>query len=297
MNVFVACPPRTVTGGVELLHQLCHELDQHYGVNAFIWYPFDSTTDIPKVYADDYHNRTGNPQCGDWVIFPEIWAHLANETEEFRSVIYWESVDNAPKGLKFRDNILHLAQSAYAYDYLQNGLNIPQNRRLMLTDYINKKYLEPFEEGDRVRVVLYNPAKGLNFTKKIIAEMPDVPFVPLRNMTTDEMIDNMRHCMVYVDFGNHPGKDRIPREAAMCGCCVITGRNGSANYEKDVDIPEWYKFERSEMQLPMICNKIRDIFDNFDFCQYQFEHYRETIRSEQAWFSSQVRALVRILNT
>lgn len=33
------------------------------------------------------------------------------------------------------------------------------------------------------------------------------------------MILTMRKAKVYIDFGFHPGKDRIPREAVMCGAC------------------------------------------------------------------------------
>ena len=34
---------------------------------------------------------------------------------------------------------------------------------------------------------------------------------------------------VYIDFGHHPGQDRLPREAVQCGCVVITGTRGSGN--------------------------------------------------------------------
>ena len=297
MKIYVACPPRTVTGGVELLHQLCHELNSHIGVFAYIWYPFDTDTEIPKVYADAYKNETGCPTRGDVVIYPEIWAHIANEENGFKKVIYWESVDNAPKGLKLKDDILHLAQSHYAYDYLKNGLKIPHSRRILLTDYINNKFIRLSESEERLRVVLYNPAKGLKFTKKIMECMPDVPFIPLSGMTTEEMIDEMRHSMVYIDFGNHPGKDRIPREAAVSGCCVITGRNGSANYREDVPIPDTYKFERCEMQLPMICNRIRDIFENYDERKADFVHYISSIIEEHGEFRMGVCELVERLKS
>jgi len=42
---------------------------------------------------------------------------------------------------------------------------------------------------------------------------------------------------LYVDFGKHPGKDRMPREAAVHGCCIITGRRGAAGNPFDIPIP------------------------------------------------------------
>ena len=43
----------------------------------------------------------------------------------------------------------------------------------------------------------------------------DLRWVPLIGMTTEEMRSCMSKSKVYIDFGNHPGKDRIPREAAI----------------------------------------------------------------------------------
>jgi len=47
--------------------------------------------------------------------------------------------------------------------------------------------------------------------------------------------------MMYIDFGTHPGKDRIPREAALRNCIVLTNRNGAADNNVDVPIPNEYK--------------------------------------------------------
>ena len=32
------------------------------------------------------------------------------------------------------------------------------------------------------------------------------------------------HPKLYIDFGGFPGKDRLPREAVMHDCCIITGK-------------------------------------------------------------------------
>ncbi|MCX7738527.1 MAG: hypothetical protein N2Z80_03840 [Hydrogenothermaceae bacterium] len=69
------------------------------------------------------------------------------------------------------------------------------------------------------------------------------------------MIDILKKAKVYIDFGNHTGKDRIPREAAMLECCVITGRRGIAKYREDVPIPENYKIEDKVENIPLILSK------------------------------------------
>lgn len=52
----------------------------------------------------------------------------------------------------------------------------------------------------------------------------ELNFKPIINMTRDEVIRELQRAKVYIDFGNHPGKDRIPREAAILGCCAIVGK-------------------------------------------------------------------------
>ena len=54
----------------------------------------------------------------------------------------------------------------------------------------------------------------------------------------------MMESKVYIDFGNHLGKDRIPREVAS-GCCIITGKTGADKYKEDVYIGEKFKFDEA----------------------------------------------------
>lgn len=117
-----------------------------------------------------------------------------------------------------------------------------------LSDYVNDIYLAGEEAALREKkedVVLYNPKKGAAFTKALREMAQDLRWVPLIGMTTEEMRSCMSKSKVYIDFGNHPGKDRIPREAAISGCIVITGKRGAAAFAEDVCIPETYKFDES----------------------------------------------------
>jgi len=133
-------------------------------------------------------------------------------------------------------------------------------------------------------MVVYNPKKGFVFTKKIISMANDIKFVPLINMSRNQVIESLQKAKVYIDFGNHPGKDRIPREAAILGCCVITGKIGSAAFFEDVPIPDEYKFEEKEENIPKIIEKIKDCFEHFEERYKDFEYYREVIRNEPQKF-------------
>ena len=82
---------------------------------------------------------------------------------------------------------------------------------------------------------------------------------------------------LYVDFGPFPGAERIPKEAALFGCCIITGRNGASNYYGDVPIPDEYKFADYMSQTDVIIEKIRDVLKYYDVCKSNFENYRKMV--------------------
>ena len=95
-----------------------------------------------------------------------------------------------------------------------------------------------------------------------------------------------------IDFGNHPGKDRIPREAAICGCCVITNREGSAAYWQDVPILDQYKFSDIKQQHTQIVELIKDICLNYDKHIDNFKEYRAYIGEERERFTADVKKMI-----
>ncbi len=68
--------------------------------------------------------------------------------------------------------------------------------------------------------------------------MPGWTFVPLENMSKQEVRALMQQSRYYIDFGHHPGKDRLPREAAASGCVVLTLRAGAAQFFDDVPLAQ-----------------------------------------------------------
>ena len=51
--------------------------------------------------------------------------------------------------------------------------------------------------------------------------------------------------------------DRLPREAALAGCIVLTNREGAANFEKDMPLPNEFKFQSFDADI--IFSTLRDI--------------------------------------
>jgi hypothetical protein len=161
-----------------------------------------------------------------------------------------------------------------------------------LSEYLNEDFLKTQTDlSKKENIVAYNPKKGFPLTKKIISSAKDIKFVPLINMSRGEVIKTLQRAKVYIDFGNHPGKDRIPREAAILGCCVITGKRGSAAFFEDVPIPDEYKFEDKEENIPKIIDKIKDCLENYEKRYEDFDYYIEVIKNEPQKFMEDLKKI------
>ena len=204
----------------------------------------------------------------------EIIAERLSQRQKLKGFLNLKNID------------LHMVQSFYAFNFLRAS-GVDEKKIVYLSDYLNDEFLiYNFEESgiQKENIVLYNPKKGFEFTKKIIEYGRDINFVPIINMSRREVIETMKKAKVYIDFGNHPGKDRMPREAAMLGCCVITGKRGSAAFFEDVPIKEEYKFEDKEENIPAIVSRIRECIENYEEKIKDFEDYRKWILYEKERF-------------
>lgn len=183
----------------------------------------------------------------------------------------------------------HLVQSFYAKKYLLES-GIDPKKIFYLSDYLNKNFLkiktDPFKKQN---IVAYNPKKGYCFTKKIIETAPDIKFMPLENMNREQIINALKAAKVYIDFGNHPGKDRMPREAAILFCYIITGKRGSAEFFEDIPLSERYKFDNKNCNIPKIVDKIHECFINPINSNKEFISYRRIIASEPKIFLKDLR--------
>ena len=187
----------------------------------------------------------------------------------------------------FNDRILvHAFQSNYAGEFLDKNKLIP---KLPLSDFLNSTFFNnQISIHNRENVILYNPNKGIEVTSVLIELLPEFRWIALQNYTPFEMRNLMLNSKVYIDFGNHPGKDRIPREAALNGCVVITNKEGSAKYFSDVSIDDKYKFENPIEEVNKLKGFIENIFSEFTYHYNNFNDYRDKIKDEEKMFDSEL---------
>ena len=258
------------------------------------------------------------------LVLPEVYFDWMYRYTAIHAGLWWMSVDNHFKSSHWSDSLrhckgwrqklqmthynlkchrlnsledmrresirtYHFYQSAYAQHFLYSqGIT----RVLPLGDYINPEIYAQAEIADmaaeRENLVLYNPAKGYEFTSRLIDANPDVQFIPLKGLTRTQLGDYMRRAKVYIDFGHFPGKDRLPREAVMNGLCIITGTDGAAGFYEDVAIDAAYKFKAKRKNIPAISATIRDIFSDFGKHTCRFDDYRRRIAGEKEQFGRDI---------
>lgn len=283
--------------------------------------------EITPNYAK-YNIKTTNiiedDRC-NFLVIPEIYFEYAGIYKKIIIGCWWMSVDNRYKRACFKDKflflnsfyarfkfvcsylkrklkgdyvytnsnwilfseddrIIHLYQSHYAqYHLYSKGVC----RLAPLSDYINTELL-----GDSLRerenIVLYNPAKGKAFTEKIIRSLPDIRFIPLKGLSRKELQELLGKSKLYIDFGHFPGKDRLPREAVVNGCCIITGKNGASYFYEDVPIGSRYKFDTKNSNIPQIAECIEYVLNNYDKCKVDFDDYRKIVLAEEETFYKEI---------
>lgn len=297
-KIYVLSFANIATGGIELCHQLVYKLNL-LGFDASIVYIKKSGDDRPIEVKEEYLKY----QCpfltelsideSGYYIIPEGLGTYFNIINSPNKIFWWLSVDNLSINLNETElqewmHIPHLVQSEYARMFLRDELHISEDSIYWLSDYINSEYLTEEERVEgRENLVLFNPFKGSNESAMLfINSSGKIKWQALRDFSTQEMKKVMCKAKVYIDFGNHPGKDRIPREAALSGLCVITNKKGAAKNPYDVEIPEVYKFE--EFDALTIINKIYEICDNFEECRKDFEHYIKKTKREFQQFECDV---------
>lgn len=187
---------------------------------------------------------------------------------------------NLEKLSEFRDIDLHLCQSYYAYNFLKKYfkniayLSDYQREEILLNS--KKKYT------NKKNQICYSN-KSNAFIKKI-SKFTNYKMIELKGFNNKQIINIFKKTKIYLDFGYHPGKDRMPREAVLFNNCIITNRRGSAKNNNDIPINKRYKFYERNSNLIKIKNTIDGIFNNYKKEIKHFTNYKRKILNEKKIF-------------
>ncbi len=326
-KVYVLCPGNFHTGGPESLHQLASQLIS-FGVETYMVYnallnvpfnPDDPVHDAYKKYHVPYTTLIED-HAKNIMVVPETGTAELFSGKKIRHVLWWMSVNNyfinvmaildlflknplaAPvrKFFTFYDadkNLEHWFKSEYARQFLEvNG--IPTKKMHHVESYMSQTFLSRAEKIDlsaKKNLVAFNPKKGFEITQRLMNAAPDIDWRPIENMTPAQVQELLAQAKIYIDFGTHPGKDRLPREAVISKCVVITGRRGAAANDVDYNIPAEFKFNDETHPLQVI-EKIREVFENFTGAFAAQKNFRDRELNAKKNFAEQIAAAFEIKN-
>lgn len=321
-KIYIITPVDYFSGGAELLHQLCDVMRRN-GLNAYMCYYNRITDSYEKINLPDHlsgydldETREIEDQAGNLLIVPEKHTQPLRRYTKLQKCVWWLGMNNyfwyseiygyyslAVFGYHWmryfmgkntpmmfdeikKIEIQHLSQCWYGVAFLQKkGLH----NVAYLSDYINTLHEEAGEcEVDKKDIILYNPKRNTKYIRAIKRRDHSLHFVPVQNMTPQQVKTAMKSAKLYVDFGSHPGKDRMPREAVLHGCCILTSTLGSADFWDDVPIDSEFKFVRDKNNIDNVIRKIHDILNHYSEYAPMFDGYRQYVQSEKNRFEQDV---------
>ncbi len=182
---------------------------------------------------------------------------------------------------------MHLTQSIYAFKYLKDIFK-------------NIKYLSDFQRS----VILKNRNNNLRYKKNLICysnksnefidkikNITKLKMIKLSGYNDKQIINIFKKTKLYLDFGHHPGKDRMPREAVLFDNCIITNKRGSAKNKYDIPINSKYKYNENLNNLKKIKIQILNIFENYKKELKNFSYYKKKILKEKSNFDKDLKKI------
>lgn len=321
-SIIIFCPPRKVTGGPEALHQLSNKLYELNYENVFMHYVPQRSNAKAKNY-DVYKTReitAVEDRPENILIIPESMTHLIKKYPKSQKIIWWLSVDFYKILMDYRirkqsfftklfyqqkdreyhfeplPNVFQWAQSFRSGLYLKEH-GVSERQIDYVCDYINPQFTEssqPVSKDLSNKTILYNPKKGKKEIAALIQASPELEWIPIQNMNAVQIKELMSKSLLYVDFGENPGRDKMLRESVSQDCIIISGKNGSSAYYEDLMIPEEYKFDFREDRIPEIISRIKAVLENYPQHISHFKVYKEMVLGEEALFERKLKEIFKI---
>lgn len=310
-KIYIYCEANMMSGGPEALHQLRWYLERN-GYNAYLVYTGVQLgkNPTPSRYAKYVIDETNIVDINDiedssdnCVIASESQTARLWETRYTKKIIWWLSVIN--RDTNFMDNVfslktrvkrlllccsfwhpsvrpfarsraVNLCASKFAYEFVTNRLHLPAD---YLVEPLSKEFLDIgmyYDKGTcRLNKVAYNPSKPSAVMNKLLRKN-DFEFIPIKGMTPQQIADVFRNVKLYVDFGNFPGPERMPKEAVYNGANILVGYRNAAKNDFDIAIPDLYKI-RNYNDVEYVTLRIQEMLNNYQNHFHDFDNFRRKI--------------------
>lgn len=335
MKFIICIPIGQKTGGGESLHQLAFLLEKAgYCAGVYYLYGKSKISIIPKYDVTIFTEIEDTEDC--ILVVPETETGWLSNYFNVKKVIWWLSLDfynhfkienRVKKKLgklalfspivckllsftnvfpkhqwryfDFEDEkVFHLYNCEYVRNFLEENA-IAESCMQYLCAPISEEHFSK-EKEIKEDIVIYNPIKGVEFTQELISKSlsmhKEIKYVAIENMTPSEVAFLESKAKVYIDFGEFPGPERIPREAVFHNCIIISSRNGAAANKIDVPIPEKYKFNVDEKEFDRIFKLIELSFLNYELMVNDFLPYKQKVMKQHENFLNDILQFAKVFH-
>lgn len=315
--VVIMCPVM-VTGGPENLSQLYAELKK-LGLETYFYWMSDVFA-IKKRYQDgtwylckDEKNTMNSAYVETYgvnslerdiplddktlVIVSEPLADMIALFENARTAIAWLSIGNF-RGKdtellqyfifngKLRDvQCIHFSQSPWIQKKLQSwGVE-----SFLLGDYINKAYLSESAAEKINNSVAFFPRKAKRLGEAFVAQYNNFNYIRLQNLDKSGMIKALDSAKIYIDFGDFPGRDRVPREALLRNCVIFIRNVACATDFDSFPIDDYFRFSDKDVVDGTLYKKVCETLANYENMKKMQDFMRQQVLEEPALFEKNVK--------
>lgn len=193
---------------------------------------------------------------------------------------------------------IHLYNCEYVKDFLI-AKGIKESNTHYLCGPISNEYISDINiSKNKYNIVAYNPSKESKFYKVFIdyiyTKRNDILFFPIQNMNQKQVKILLRKSKVYMDFGFFPGPERIPREAVVSYCNILTSNRGSANNNKDVLVPRKYKYDIVNDDIDKIYKGLEELIDKYEENLELYNPYRKKVYDQMVKFNIDISDIFKI---
>ncbi len=140
--------------------------------------------------------------------------------------------------------------------------------------------------NNREKLILFGPKTPKFIIWRMRKYLPEFSIVRIRKTPFEQVVELMSKAVVFAEFGNSPGRDRMPREAVMMGCNIFMNTRGAAAFEDDFNIPRKYTIPDSPGNIKYILQQLTNCALNYHDHIGDFDNFRNQLREEKRDFIS-----------
>ncbi len=181
-------------------------------------------------------------------------------------------------------NVIHISNSHFVGNYCrQKG----SPHTYVLHNPIRQEfYTHQLNFKNREKLILFGPKTPQKIIRRLKKHLPEFSIIRLKKIPFNRVVELMSKAVIFAEFGNYSGRDRMPREAAMLGCNIFMNTRGTAAFEDDYNIPREYTIADSPDNILIILQQLTNCALNYKDHIVNFGDFRNQLIEENKNFTS-----------